>query len=114
MSIRIPYTNAPRMPPVAQVRKALRDAHTHLKRIGAITAEHPWCDVRLQVYEDGAWALRTGASDYDQDHRGFWSSGALPRGRFDSEGMARALLAQCAEAALEAEAAAEAANTEEK
>ena len=105
-TIKIPYVAAPRMPPVSHVRRELRVAHTHLKRIGAMTREHPWCDVRLQVYEDGTWALRTGESDYDQDHRGFWGAGAFPRGRFDSEGMARGLIAQCADAAADAEAAA--------
>ena len=34
-------------------------------------------DVRLQVYEDRTWAIRTGDSQYDQDHRGFWGSGTL-------------------------------------
>src|SRR5690606_813072 len=32
------------------------------------------CDVRLQVYEDGDWAIRFGDSSYDQDHRGFWGA----------------------------------------
>jgi hypothetical protein len=36
------------------------------------------CDVRLQVYEDGLWVVRYGASDYDQDHRGFWGASCLP------------------------------------
>ena len=35
------------------------------------------CDVRLQVYEDGSWSLRTGSSDYDQDHRGFWGASSI-------------------------------------
>jgi hypothetical protein len=34
-------------------------------------------DSRLQVY-DGWWALRTGSSDYDTDHRGYWSSSSIP------------------------------------
>ena len=67
MSTRVTHV---RMPAVTHVRTAIRDAHASLKRIGAITPEHPWCDVRLQVYEDGSWALRTGLSDYDLDHRG--------------------------------------------
>lgn len=35
------------------------------------------CDVRLQVYEDGAWAVRYGLSDYDQDHRGYWGASSV-------------------------------------
>lgn len=104
-ALRIPYTTSPRMPPVSHVRRELRATHTYLKRIGALSAEHPWCDVRLQVCEDGAWHLRTGPSDYDQDHRGFWGAGALPRGRFDSLSMARGLIGQCADAAAEAASA---------
>jgi hypothetical protein len=34
-------------------------------------------DVRLQVYPDGQWAIRTGSSDFDQDHRGYWGAGCL-------------------------------------
>jgi hypothetical protein len=36
-----------------------------------------WMDVRLQVYPGGQWAVRTGDSSYDQDHRGFWGAGSL-------------------------------------
>lgn len=31
--------------------------------------------VRLQVYEDGQWVVRTGDSSYDEDHRGWWGWG---------------------------------------
>lgn len=34
-------------------------------------------DVRLQVYEAGDWAVHTGDSSYDQDHRGFWGASSL-------------------------------------
>ena len=34
-------------------------------------------DVRLQVYPDGEWAIRTGLSDYDQDHRGYWGAASV-------------------------------------
>ena len=37
------------------------------------------CDVRLQVYDDGDYAVRWGLSDYDQDHRGFWGASSVPR-----------------------------------
>ena len=35
------------------------------------------CDVRLQVYDDGSWAVRFGLSDYDQDHQGYWGASAI-------------------------------------
>ena len=34
-----------------------------------------YIDVRLQVHD--GWALRTGPSDYDQDHRGYWGVGSV-------------------------------------
>jgi hypothetical protein len=34
-------------------------------------------DIRLQVYESGRWAIRTGSSDYDQDHSGFWGASSI-------------------------------------
>lgn len=37
----------------------------------------PSIDVLLQVLEDGTWALRTGDSQYDQDHRGFWGASSV-------------------------------------
>jgi len=56
-------------------------------------------DIRLQVYPDGAWCLRVGLSDYDQDHRGFWGASCIPgvnaRGqvsRFNSMDLARDLV----------------------
>ena len=36
-----------------------------------------WLDVRYQLYPDGQWALRTGSSDYDQDHHGFWGCASI-------------------------------------
>lgn len=35
------------------------------------------CDIRLQLTADGA-KIHTGASDYDQDHRGYWGASSLP------------------------------------
>ena len=54
------------------------------------------CDVRLQVYEDGDWAVRYGLSDYDQDHRGYWGCSSVPGNskRFKSLDVARDLLDQ--------------------
>ncbi len=34
-------------------------------------------DVRLR-YFDGTWALHTGSSDYDTDHRGAWGASSVP------------------------------------
>jgi len=76
----------------------------------ALTANKRWCesgdqggiDVRLQVQE-GGWALRTGDSSYDLDHRGYWGAGYLTRSSNCRE-LARELIeeardhaAQCAE-----------------
>jgi len=54
------------------------------------------CDVRLQVYENGGWAVRFGDPGYDQDHHGYWGSDVVPgRGkRFNSTAMAQDLLDQ--------------------
>lgn len=51
-------------------------------------------DVRLQVYDNGRWAVRWGDASYDQDHRGYWGAGSVPgrRKRFDSMGEARRLI----------------------
>lgn len=57
------------------------------------------CDVRLQVYADGTHAVRWGASDYDQDHRGYWGASSVPGGgkRFQSKEIARDLIDQVSE-----------------
>lgn len=57
------------------------------------------CDVRLQVYPDGEWAIRYGLSDYDQDHRGYWGASSVPGSgkRFDSMFVAQDLLDQAQE-----------------
>lgn len=34
-------------------------------------------DVRLQVYPDCGWVVRTGDSSYDQDHRGYWGASSV-------------------------------------
>lgn len=63
-----------RFPSIASVTAALRGAREEARKY--LNAGEDM-DVRLQVYPDGAWALRTGLSDYDQDHRGFWGAGAV-------------------------------------
>lgn len=57
------------------------------------------CDVRLQVYPDGEWAVRYGLSDYDQDHRGYWGASSVPgnKKRFNSYEIAKDLLSQAKE-----------------
>jgi hypothetical protein len=63
------------------------------------------CDVRLQVYNNGEWAIRFGLSDYDTDHRGYWGCGLIPGvvdgkvTRFNAYGLARELLDQAKESA---------------
>ena len=61
-----------RFPSIASVTAALKEAREYLNGEDM--------DVRLQLYEDGAWALRTGLSDYDQDHRGFWGASSITGG----------------------------------
>ena len=58
--------------------------------------ETPSVDVRLQVYPDGTWAIRSGLSDYDLDHHGFWGCASVPAdgSRFDSRALAVDLLNQ--------------------
>ncbi len=36
-------------------------------------------DVRLQVFENGQWAIHVGLSDYDTDHRGYWGSASIQK-----------------------------------
>lgn len=85
-----------KFPSIKHVAKALRIA---ARGIGWCSCrkneECESCDVRLQVYPDGAWAIRVGPSDYDQDHRGFWGASCIPRGRFNTTDLARDLISQC-------------------
>lgn len=76
-----------RFPSIQSVASALREVNSN--------SEEGECEVRLQVYEDGAWAIRVGSSDYDQDHRGFWGCSIVPGTRFNSTEIARDLLSQC-------------------
>ena len=84
-----------RFPSINDVAKELRDINANVE---------DECDVRLQVYDDGAWIVHSGLSDYDQDHRGFWGASNVPgvQGgvvkRFSSTEVARDLLEQVKDA----------------
>jgi hypothetical protein len=54
------------------------------------------CDVRLQVYDTGEWAIRYGSSDFDLDHRGRWGASSVPGNskRFNSRDTAKDLISQ--------------------
>ena len=51
-------------------------------------------DVRLQV-NGNSWAIHTGDSSFDQDHRGVWGASFIPWGRPNCESIARDLIEQC-------------------
>jgi hypothetical protein len=36
-----------------------------------------YLDVRLQVYESGSWAIRSGDPCYDTDHHGYWGASCI-------------------------------------
>ena len=84
-----------RFPSIAAVAARLRDISMNVEGE---------CDVRLQVYPDGEWAVRWGDSQYDQDHRGYWGASSVPgvvRGtvkRFNSRDVARDLIDQAKDA----------------
>jgi len=60
-------------------------------------------DVRLQVYDNGRWAVRSGDAQYDLDHSGHWGASSLPgvyKGkvrRCNTRDVARDLIEQCRE-----------------
>jgi len=60
-----------RLPSIVSVRSALKDVRDDIQ--GEVEA----VDVRLQVYPDGAWAIRVGPSDYDLDHHGWFGAGSV-------------------------------------
>jgi len=95
-----------RFPSIKSVAAELRDINAsygadapggrpHIHKVRH-AREEAYIDVRLQVYEDGAWAVRWGLSDYDQDHRGYWGASSVPGNnrRFHSEDVARDLISQ--------------------
>lgn len=58
-------------------------------------------DVRLQLHK--GWSVKSGSSDYDQDHRGYWGGASVSTGMTEDEhlAVAQALLDQAVEAAAE-------------
>lgn len=54
-------------------------------------------EVRLQVYPNGAWAIRTGDPGYDIDHHGYWGATELDGSRVNCRDVARDLIDQCRE-----------------
>lgn len=90
-------------PNLIEVRDALYEHAKWLKR--TFRASDDICtDVRLQVYPDGEWALRTGLSDYDQDHHGYWGSASVARNSTQAQckAIAQDLIDQAMNAAAEA------------
>lgn len=85
-----------RFPSIKSVAKVLAQIN---REVDASDVEPEGVDVRLQVYEDGEWAVRWGLSDYDQDHRGHWGASSVPGGkrRFNSRETARDLIEQAKE-----------------
>lgn len=56
-------------------KKEVQVALSAIKR--DVRPDEEGLEVRLQVYENGDWAVRWGDSSYDQDHRGAWGCGIL-------------------------------------
>jgi hypothetical protein len=86
-----------RFPSIGAVAQQLRNVNREVEvEVTDRVSDDEGCDVRLQVYEDGAWAIRYGDAQYDQDHRGYWGSASVPGNnrRFRSEEVARDLIEQ--------------------
>lgn len=85
-----------KFPSIANVASILRDINAETIEISDNPDENG-IDVRLQVYPNGQWAVRSGLSDYDTDHHGFWGASSVPGNgkRFRSEEIAKDLLSQC-------------------
>lgn len=66
-----------RMPSITAVTEALKGARADARKY--LEENEEAMDVRLQVYPEGYWAIRTGSSDYDLDHKGWWGAGAVSK-----------------------------------
>lgn len=89
-----------KFPSIAAVTRALMACKPWKGDIEADDEGNAWIDVRLQVYEDGSWAIRTGDCSYDQDHRGFWGASVIDY-RTNCRDLAIDLLDQCREHAAQ-------------
>lgn len=61
--------------------------------------DEPGCGaIRLQLHK-GSWAIHTGDAQYDQDGRGSWGAGYVPRGctRAQARDIARELIREAME-----------------
>jgi hypothetical protein len=67
----------PKMPSIKAVAEELRLVKPRKGDYGPDREGFEGFDVRLQVYDDGHWAIRTGDSSYDQDHRGYWGASSI-------------------------------------
>ena len=90
---RVKKVKWPSVEDVARGLRAINDEVAGYRRSNPETFEE--CDVRLQVSPDSSWKLWSGSSDYASDHRGYWGSGSVPGGRFDSKALAKDLIGQC-------------------
>jgi len=75
-------------------KRAMKDSPEDYTERGE---EDPSMDVRLQFYPNGSWAVRTGLSDFDQDHRGFWGASSMGLDT-SAEALAQELVDQVLEA----------------
>jgi hypothetical protein len=81
-----------RFPSIRTVAAVLRDINANVENE---------CDVRLCVWFDGKWCIRSGDVQYDQSHSDYCGSSCVPGvvggrvTRFKSEDIARDLLQQC-------------------
>lgn len=93
-----------RFPSIASVASELRGINANVE-----CTDDEWCDVRLQVWPDGEWAVRWGDPQYDNDHRGYWGCSSIPgvvagkERRFNSAEVARDLIEQAKDHKAEGE-----------
>jgi hypothetical protein len=85
-----------RFPNIDDVAHDLREVNNNVRHDDP---DEEGIDVRLQVYPGGSWAIRSGDSSYDQDHRGYWGAGSVPGNgrRFSARELARELIEQARE-----------------
>ena len=97
-------TDTVRLPSIASVRAELAANWRYLRRsfprseFEVMGEDFAGQDVRLQVHENGDWAVHVCSPDYDQDHRGYWGASLLSYDRQNLAELARDLINQCADA----------------